>query len=146
MDVKNFGVFICKVICDATFRILIFFSFLCTVNDGQFSTKIVVAYYYGVVWILVCWVNIPHIQNDEDIWSLRLWIGNNEIILLYSFNFNAFSGILLNSLLSLITFNSYDFWSMFGKVDETLKYRRWHRSTFWKQLTYNTIIFAVHIM
>ena len=82
MDVKNFGVFICKVICDATFRILIFFSFLCTVNDGQFSTKIVVAYYYGVVWILVCWVNIPHIQNDEDIWSLRLWIGNDEIILL----------------------------------------------------------------
>ena len=79
MDANIFAVFFLKVIGDVSFRIAIFFAFLCTVNDGEFSTKIIVGYYYGVALILMVFVFIPF-SNREERMSSRHWIGKVIII------------------------------------------------------------------
>ena len=55
------------------------------------------------------------------------------------------SGILLNSLSSVLTFNNFDFDLIFGKVDKR-DIDRYHRTTFWKQVIYNIIIVVVHFV
>ena len=82
MDANIFAVFFLKVIGDVSFRIAIFFAFLCTVNDGQFSTKIIVGYYYGVALIVMVFVFIPF-SNREERMSFRHWIGKVIIIMYY---------------------------------------------------------------
>ena len=84
MDANIFAVFFLKVIGDVSFRIAIFFAFLCTVNDGQFSTKIIVGYYYGVALIVMVFVFIPY-SNREEIMSFRHWIG--KVLLIFHFQF-----------------------------------------------------------
>ena len=49
LDAKNFAVFFLKVVCDASFRLTIFGAWMYTVNKGEFSTKMTVAFYYGMV-------------------------------------------------------------------------------------------------
>ena len=55
------------------------------------------------------------------------------------------SGILFNSLSSVLTFNNFDFDLILGKVDKS-DIDRYHRTTFWKQVIYNIIIVMVHLM
>ena len=57
-----------------------------------------------------------------------------------------FLGIFLNGLLSVLTFNSFDFHLMLGKVDESEKSSRYHKSTIRKQFFYYFIIIAIHLM
>ena len=57
----------------------------------------------------------------------------------------CFAGIFLNSSLSVLTFNNFDFFLIFGKLDQRDAYKRWHQSTFWKQFGYMMCIFIVHI-
>ena len=52
MDLKNFFVFFLKVVCDASSRLTIFGAWMYTVNSGEFSTKMTVAFYYAMVAIL----------------------------------------------------------------------------------------------
>ena len=86
MDANIFAVFFLKVIGDVSFRIAIFFAFLCTVNDGQFSTKIIVGYYYGVALIVMVCVFIPYSNREERV-SSRHWIGKIFIIIYFTFIF-----------------------------------------------------------
>ena len=51
MDAKIFAVFLIKVVCDASSRITLFGAFMYTFNSGQFSTQIILIYYYGMVGI-----------------------------------------------------------------------------------------------
>ena len=54
-------------------------------------------------------------------------------------------GILLNSILSVLSFNNFDFFVIFGKVKKEKEYKRWHQPSFWKQLTYNLLIIIVNL-
>ena len=56
-----------------------------------------------------------------------------------------FSGILLNSLMSILSFNHFDFALMFGKVLEGDKQGRMHKSKFWRQIVYNIIIVVTNL-
>ena len=53
---------------------------------------------------------------------------------------NISTGILLNSLMSILSFNHFDFALMFGKVVEEKKQSRLHKSKFLRQCVYNVII------
>ena len=50
------------------------------------------------------------------------------------------SGNILNGLMSVLTFNSFNFSFMLGQVSKVD-----HKSTFWKQMVYNFIIFGVNL-
>ena len=54
-------------------------------------------------------------------------------------------GIILNSLLAVLTFNSFDFYLMLGKSDRDEK-ERLHTSTFWRQFVYNINILVTYIL
>ena len=54
-------------------------------------------------------------------------------------------GILLNSLLGVLTFNSIDFYSKLGKFDGN-KTERFHQTKFWKQVVYNLNIVVVFLV
>ena len=56
-----------------------------------------------------------------------------------------FKGILLNSLMTILSFNHFDFALMFGKVKEEEKQARRHRSKFWRQCAYNGIIMVTNL-
>ena len=55
------------------------------------------------------------------------------------------AGILLNSLMSILSFNHFDFGLMFGKVEEGEKQRRFHKSKFWRQCVYNVLIIVTNL-
>merc|ERR1712179_355433 len=54
-------------------------------------------------------------------------------------------GILLNSLMTILSFNHFDFGLMFGNVREEDRQARMHRSKFWRQFAYNCVIVAVNL-
>ena len=54
-------------------------------------------------------------------------------------------GILLNSLMTILSFNHFDFALMFGNVQEEDKQARRHRSKFWRQCAYNGVITATNL-
>ena len=54
-------------------------------------------------------------------------------------------GILLNSMLSVISYNNFDLYSMFGIATKTQKEERMHVSTIKKQITYNMILLFGYI-
>ena len=71
------AVFLIKVVCDAGSRILIVGSMMFTANCWVFSTKLTVAYFYGMLALmLVANATFCYIEK-EKIWSLRNLIGKN---------------------------------------------------------------------
>ena len=56
-----------------------------------------------------------------------------------------FEGIFLNSLMTILSFNHFDFALMFGKVKEEEKQGRRHKSKFWRQCAYNGVITASNL-
>ena len=69
--------FLVKVVCDASSRITFFGAFMYTINSGQFSTKMILIYYYGMVCINIV-VNslFSFLNKKEDKLSLRKFIGD----------------------------------------------------------------------
>ena len=75
MDAKHFAIFLLKVICDASSRLVIFGAWMFTYNSWVFSTNMTVAYFYGMLAIMIL-VNVRFcILEKERIWSLRNLIG-----------------------------------------------------------------------
>ena len=72
-----------KIVCDASFRLTIFGAWMYTLNDGVFSTKMTVAYYYIMVLIMI-FVNIVFswLEGDMEPCScyemLKNWIGKDQ--------------------------------------------------------------------
>ena len=67
--------FLIKVVCDASSRILIVGSMMFTANCWEFSTQLIVAYFYGMLALmLVANATFCYIEK-EKIWSLRNLIG-----------------------------------------------------------------------
>ena len=79
MDGKHFGIFLLKVICDASSSLVIFGAWMFTYNSWVFSTKMTVAYFYGMLAIIMM-VNVTFCYLEKErIWSLRNLIGNQSI-------------------------------------------------------------------
>ena len=75
LDTKHLAVFLLKVICDASFRLVIFGAWMFTYNSWVFSTNLVVTYYYGMMTLILI-VNIGFcVKEKERILSLRNMIG-----------------------------------------------------------------------
>ena len=55
------------------------------------------------------------------------------------------SGIVLNSLMSILSFNQWDFSLKLGKISEYDKQARMHRSKFWRQCVYNFVIMGINL-
>ena len=76
MDQTNFLIFFLKVVCDASSRLTIFGAWMYTVNLGEFSTKMTVEFYYGMVLILFMKNCLFSYWNKlETFYSLSNWIG-----------------------------------------------------------------------
>ena len=71
MDGKHFGIFLLKVICDASSRLVIFGAWMFTYNSWVFSTNLTVAYYYGMMTLMLI-VNVGFcLKEKERIVSLK---------------------------------------------------------------------------
>ena len=60
-------------------------------------------------------------------------------------NIEFFTGIFLNSVLGVLSFNSFDFYVMLGKTAGDMK-ERLHSSKFWKQVVYNINILVTYLV
>ena len=97
LDGKQFAIFILKVVCDASSRLILFGAFMFTYNNWEFSPTMTVAYYYGIMTLMVL-VNIWFCRKEnERICSLRNMIGKVfwsqlqlQITLTNRTNFNSF--------------------------------------------------------
>ena len=64
-----------KVICDACSRLVIFGAWMFTYNSWLFSTNLTVAYFYGMLAIMLM-VNVTFCYLEKErIWSHRNLIG-----------------------------------------------------------------------
>ena len=71
MDAKHFAIFLLKVICDASSRLVIFGAWMFTYNSWVFSTNLTVAYYYGMLTLMLI-VNVGFcLKEKERIVSLK---------------------------------------------------------------------------
>ena len=71
LDGKHFAIFLLKVICDASFRLVIFGAWMFTYNSWVFSTNLTVAYYYGMMTLMLI-VNVGFcLKEKERIVSLK---------------------------------------------------------------------------
>ena len=79
------AVFLLKVICDASFRLVIFGAWMFTYNSWVFSTNLTVAYYYGMMTLMLI-VNVGFCLKErkgkekERIVSLRNMIGKYKLL------------------------------------------------------------------
>ena len=93
LDGKHFAIFLLKVICDASSRLVIFGAWMFTYNSWVFSTNLTVAYFYGMLAIMFM-VNVKFDLDKERILSLRNLIGKHviskTIILIESLYLQAF--------------------------------------------------------
>ena len=75
MDGKHFAIFLLKVICDASSRLVIFGAWMFTYNSWVFSTNLTVAYFYGMLAIMISINVIFCLKENEKVLSLRNLIG-----------------------------------------------------------------------
>ena len=54
--------------------------------------------------------------------------------------------MFLNSVLGVLSFNSFDFYVKLGKIEENNKKERLHSSKFWNQIVYNINIFITYLV
>ena len=110
-----------KVVCDACSRLIIFGAWMFTYNSWVFSTWMTVAYFYGMLAIMVAINVIFCYMENEKALSLRNSIGEKIFWKCWfdvHLNCSYYLGILLNSLMTILSFNHFDFALMFGNVQE----------------------------
>ena len=101
-----------KTSCDCIARITLFSVFMYVQNEGQFSTRMTLIAYYSVFVLLMifnCWIN-----KNKNFWSAKNLLGMFPMIsnkaMCKPFNLNTmFTGIVLNSLSSILSYNSFNF-------------------------------------
>ena len=78
MDAKSFAIFFLKVVCDASSKLILFGTWILTYKCWTLDTNLIVAWYYGMVAVLVI-VNIGFSRKEkEHILSLRNILGINS--------------------------------------------------------------------
>ena len=76
MDAKHFAIFLLKVVFDASSRLIIFGAWMFTFNSWVFSTNLTVAYFYGMLALMMA-INVIFCHREkEKLLSLRNLIGN----------------------------------------------------------------------
>ena len=145
MDNKNLSIFLLKIVLDVLSRILIFSAWMYSDNDGQFSTKRTVGFFYGTFILLLLFNSIFNKYNDLE--PNMNWIGKKLSHIRIAFCFIVILGILLNSLNSVLSFNDLDFTTTLKMKDvgKDVKKNHWHESGFVKQALYFWIIFFINI-
>ena len=134
---------IIKIVLDSMSRILLFSSWLYVTNHGHFSSIQTLIAYYTVFAVLVIF-NIVF-NDSKDLGRGKYWIGICNATRFFSSKFWClfiFPGIFLNSLSSILSYNSFDVDQMFGHRKDSSKR---HQSTFVKQLVYFIIILTLGI-
>ena len=99
-----------KTSCDCIARITLFSVFMYVQNEGQFSTRMTLIAYYSVFVLLMifnCWIN-----KNKNFWSAKNLLGmfsyiKQNVNLLSQMK--MFTGIVLNSLSSILSYNSFNF-------------------------------------
>ena len=76
MDYQNFGFLLLKIVLDVLSRIFIFSAWMYTDNDGQFSTKRTVGYFY-VIFLLSLLINSIINKYDDSKPNMN-WIGRKD--------------------------------------------------------------------
>ena len=75
LDANHFGIFLIKVVCDASSRLTIFGAWMFTYNSWVFSTWMTIAYFYGMLALMMAINVIFCCIEKEKAWSLRNFIG-----------------------------------------------------------------------
>ena len=79
LDTKHCGIFLLKVVCDASARLLIFGAWMFTYNSWVFSTNLTVAYFYGMLALMMA-INIVFCYIEkEEIVSFRNLTGKENL-------------------------------------------------------------------
>lgn len=76
MDYQNFGFLLLKIVLDVLSRILIFSAWMYTDNEGQFSTKRTVGYFYAI-FLLYLLINCIINKYDDSKPNMN-WIGRKD--------------------------------------------------------------------
>ena len=148
------AVLMLKVILDSVSRILLFSSWLYVINHGVFSSVYTLIAYYLVFAVLVIFNLV--FNDDNNFSSGKYWLGFTMtyltyiIIIMIKFIF-TFAGIVLNSLSSILSYNSFNVDQMFGqsfierrRMKKSQKNKR-HQKTFLKQLAYFIIMVILYL-
>ena len=80
LDGKHFAIFLLKVICDASSRLVIFGAWMFTYNSWVFSTNLTVAYYYGMMTLMLIVNSLFCLKDREKIVSLKKRQGLRNVI------------------------------------------------------------------
>ena len=77
LDVTNFVVFFTKVVFDASSKLILFGAWMFTYNQWNLSPALIVAYYYGIMSLLMMVNIVFSLIEKENLISLRNMIGNS---------------------------------------------------------------------
>ena len=74
----NLAFLLLKTIFDCTSRIILFATYMFVVNEGQFSTMMILTGYYTTVAVIMTY-NIV-INDNETYCSAKTWIGGLQLL------------------------------------------------------------------
>ena len=145
MNYLNISVLVVKIVFDVASRILLFSAWMYTSNAGQFSTwRTVVAYYSNLLILII--FNVIFTSNGNFL-SIRNWIGNKYPTFQVS-SILYISGIILNSMNSVLSFNNLDHLNsiLYKKNEKTLadQQKHWHEPSFIKQFVYFFVLYVIN--
>ena len=119
---------------------VIFSTWLYVVNDGQFSTAKTVLAFYSTFLLLVVFNTV--FNKTGEYCSAKTWTGKISILIHGISKKNCIIyclEILLNSMSSVLSYNVFDFTTVFAKADKNVKDKKRvenHEPSFVKQMLY----------
>ena len=123
-----------KTTFDCVSRILLFSTWLYVANDGQFSSAKTVLAFYTTFLLLVVFNTV--FNKTGEYCSAKTWTGKISILIT---GFIYCLEILLNSMSSVLSYNVFDFTTVFAKADKNVKDIKRvenHEPSFVKQMLY----------
>ena len=128
-----------KTTFDCVSRILLFSTWLYVANDGQFSSAKTVLAFYTTFLLLVVFNTV--FNKTGEYCSAKTWTGKININPKVSIKNCVICclEILLNSMSSVLSYNVFDFTTVFAKADKNVKDKKRvenHEPSFVKQMLY----------
>ena len=143
---KHIFVLVLKITCDCVGKSLIAFVFIYSVGNGKFSTLLTLGSFYSIAGIMMIFHLVCTNSPAKELWSRRQLFGEmifkKDFIIIISY-IAVLTGIILNSLSSVLTYTDMDLASIQGKTSKACIRR--HQSTFIKQLIYLCLVFFIQI-
>ena len=140
----HIAVLVFKILNDCVGKSLLAFAFIYSTGAGRFSTIRTLATFYSIAAIMMLFHTIFNKVPTRELCSVRHWIGENgfnfNIRLLTSF-LNFATGVLMNSLSSVLTYTDMDLAAILGKERSGAR----HQSSLGKQVVYFFIVLFIQI-